>query len=138
MEQPVDMDVALPAFARRKIVFEIGVGASRCADVIERSRSERRAPKIRVQDHAGGVDERQQRVTERVPELAFDRRRQAGKRQVERFVVQCNAQFNPADLTVGNFLSQPRHHNPDAFRNGGMSVAPNQLLHAGLPEKFVD
>ncbi len=56
LEQPVNVDVALPALAGRQIEFEIGIGARRGADVIERSGSQRRASQIGVQDHAGGVD----------------------------------------------------------------------------------
>src|SRR5271157_103885 len=122
------MDVALPAFPGREIEFEIGIGAGRGSDAIERRGGQRRASEIGVQDHARGVDERQQRITERLAELSFDRRGQAAECEVERFLV---------ELAVGDFLAQARQHDADAFGDGGMTLAFNQRLHIGLTEKFV-
>ena len=87
LEQAIHMDVALPALAGCEVEFEIGIGARRGADVIERTRSQRRASEIGVQDHAGGVDERPQRVTQRLAELAFDCCGQAAEREIQRFLV---------------------------------------------------
>jgi hypothetical protein len=119
------MNVALPALARCQIEFEIGISARRGADVIERSSSQRGASKIGVQDYAGGVDERQQRVTKRLAELTFDRCGQAPERKVQRLL---------AHLAVADFLAKAREHDADAFGDGGMTLARDQRLHIGLAE----
>jgi hypothetical protein len=95
---------------------------------IKRSGSQRGASEISVEDHAGGVDERQQRVTKRLAKLAFDGCRQAVEREVQRFFVQ---------LAVADFLAKAREHDANAFGNGGMTLAFDQRLHVGLPEQFV-
>ena len=127
------MDVTLPAFSRCEIEFKIGVGASRCPDMIERNRSQRRASEIRVQDHTGGIDERQQRITQRLAELTFDRCRQPSKRKLQRFFVQLPA----CNLPAANLPAKARQHDPNTFGNGGMPLAFDQRLHVRLAEKFV-
>ena len=122
------MNVALPAFARCQIEFEIGIRARRGADVIERSDSQRGAPEISVQDYAGGVDERQQRVTERLAKLTFDDCKQAAERKVQRLLVQ---------LAVADFLTEAREHDANTLGDGGMTLAFDQRLHVGLAEQFV-
>src|SRR5260370_14505383 len=113
------MDVALPAFARYKIEFEIGICARRCAHVIERSGSQRRAPEIRVKDHAGGVDEPQQRVTQRLAELTIDRFRQASERELQRFFVHLAA----GNLTAADFLSKTAEAAANTFGDCATPVA---------------
>jgi hypothetical protein len=137
-EQAVDMDVALPALAGGEVEFEISIGARRGAEVIERTRSQRRASEIGVQDHAGGVDERPQRVTQRLAELAFDCRGQAAEREIQRFLAYLGAwDLTVSDSTAGDFLAKVREHEADTFGDGGMTLTFDQRLYVGLAEKFV-
>src|SRR6267154_3873928 len=101
--------------------------------MIEGLASERRASEIGMQDYAGGIDYRQQRVAQRLSKLAFNCRRQAAKCEVERFFVPFRAGNSP----IGNFLSQPRQHNATTFGNSRMPVAFNQLLYPGLSQQLV-
>src|SRR5438309_10333685 len=98
------MNIALSAFPRLEIEFEIRITARRRANMIEGLASQRRASEIGVQNYAGGINDRQQRVAQRLSELAFNCRRQAAKREVERFLVR----FRTGNSPSGNFLSQPR------------------------------
>jgi hypothetical protein len=86
-----------------------------------------------VQDHAGGIDERQQRVTQRLAELTFDGGRTGRRAQDPAIFVQLGA----GDLTISDFLAKAREHDADAFGDGGMTLAFDQRLHVGLAEKFV-
>jgi hypothetical protein len=75
------MNVALPALASFNIEFEIGISTGRGADVIERCGGERRASEIRVEDHAGGIYERQQRVTQRLAKWSSTATEQTAQRE---------------------------------------------------------
>jgi hypothetical protein len=57
--------VAAPACAAREVVFEVGVAGRDFGDAIRRRPRQRRAPEIRVNDHARGVDHAGQRGTHR-------------------------------------------------------------------------
>ena len=56
------MHIALAARAAFQVVFQIGIMRRGPAQLFEYSRRKRRAPQIRVQNHARGVDHRLQRV----------------------------------------------------------------------------
>src|SRR5271166_5513843 len=122
------MDVALPALSRRQIKFEIGINAGRGADLIQGVSSKWSASQVGVQNHTGGVDQRQQRVTHRLPQLTFDSREEAAKGELQRFLVKLGI----ASLAAGDFLAKPRQHHADAFCDSRMSVTFDQRLHVTL------
>ena len=66
------MDVALAAVSGLDIELEIRISGSGISNMLQCGGRERRASQVGVQDHAGGVDDRTQRVSQRLPNLALD------------------------------------------------------------------
>ena len=89
--------------------------------MIERCGSQRRASEIGVQDDAGGVDDRLQRVTQRLTQLTFDRCGQAPECQVQRFFVELAVGEFLADL-LPDLLTKTREHGANTFGDGGMTL----------------
>ena len=100
--------------------------------MIEHCGSQRRASEIGVQDDAGGIDDRLQRVTQRLAQLTFDRCGQAPECEVQGFLVELAA----GDFLV-DLLPKTRQHGADTFGDGGMTLTFDQRLHVGLAQKFV-
>ena len=64
LEEAIDVDIALSAFAGGEIEFQVGIGACCIADVVECGSRQRGASEIRVQNNARGIDKRLQRVSQ--------------------------------------------------------------------------
>ena len=122
------MHVALAAFASGEIEFEVGVCRRGSADVVERGGCERGASQVRVKNDAGGVDDRTQRVAERLPKLAFDGIGKTRKGEGERLFIQ---------TVAGNLLAQALKNHADAFRYGGVAFASGERLDLRLAQNFV-
>ena len=97
--------------------------------MLQRGRSQRRSAQICVKYHASGIDQRHQPVTKRMPQLTFNRCRQAVQRKVQRLFVK---------LSSRNFLPQSRQHHPDTIRDGRMPFPPNEHPGPWFAKKFVD
>ena len=95
------MNVALAARAGLEIKFKIRKASGSFLNVAQRSLGQRSATEIRVQDHAGGIDDRAQRMAERLPKMVFEGAAQSvqGKPQA-RSRPAVRWRFLPADATA--------------------------------------
>ena len=67
--------------------------------MFQRGCRQRGAPQIGVQDDSGGVDDRTQRVSQRLPNLALDGVRDSGESEIDGGGVQlrgCNLRAQPS------------------------------------------
>ena len=71
-KQSVDVDIPLASFAGVDVEFQVGKASGGFADVRQRGFSQRSSAKIRVQDDAGRVDHRPQRMPERPAKRLLD------------------------------------------------------------------
>jgi hypothetical protein len=122
------MDVALAALSGRQIELEIGIGARRGAQMIKRLNCQRSASEIGVQDYPGGIDQRPQRIGERVAELALDYGREIADGKGQGWFVE----FSTRDLRA-----QTRQDGADAFRDCGVAVPLDEVLNLRLAENFI-
>jgi hypothetical protein len=81
VEQPVYVDIALAAFAGRDLELKIRISCGSRADVLDSGGRERGASQIGMEDYAGCVDHRPQRVPKRLAQLALHSTGQAGQGQ---------------------------------------------------------
>ena len=127
-KQTVDVDVALTTLAGCEIELQIGIAGSGLANVIQGVLRQRSASEIGVQDHAGGVDHRTQRVTQRLPQAPLDRIRQPGDRELHSLRVQ------PAS---SDFVSQPRQHRASRVGESNVTLPGSQSSAFRLAEQLV-
>jgi hypothetical protein len=81
-EQAIYMNVAFAPFSALYVEFQVRVGESSLSDVIQGGSGDGCASKIGVQDNSRGIDDRLQRVTQRLAKLARDGIGNSGKRQI--------------------------------------------------------
>src|ERR1700733_1484206 len=127
-KQPVNVNIALPAFSHLKIQFQIRVSRSRLANVVERRGRNWRASKIRMQNYACSVDDRPKRMAKVLPQFTFNRGRKPGERDIQRVLVQ---------TISGNFPAQALDDAANALGDGRMTFARDERPQFWLLEKFV-
>src|ERR1700676_5273623 len=111
------MHVPLATSADTEIKFEIAVTRSRLADVFTSGIAQRSTSEVGMQDHAGGIDYRPQRIAHGMAKLLFDRGRQARKRKLQSALV---------EQSECNFLPQSRNYGARRVCHQFMSVARDQ------------
>jgi hypothetical protein len=85
--------------------------------VVDRGLGQRCATKIRVQDDAGGIDKRVERVSEGAAEFAFDGIGKAGQSEVELGFV---------EMAGGDLGTEAVENGAGGVGDGGVSFACNQ------------
>jgi hypothetical protein len=80
-----------------------------------------------VQDHAGGIDQRPQRVAERLAKLSDHSSSQPFQRYAQAFLIQS---------LIGNFLTEACEHGADAVRHRRMPFVPNQFSNFRLAQQL--
>jgi hypothetical protein len=96
--------------------------------VIEDGGSEGCTSEIGVQNHAGGIDDRAQRVAKRVAKLALDCFRETGEGEVQRVRIK---------LVLGNLTAQTRDNNANTFGEDCMPLTGDQSLELWQLKKLV-
>src|SRR5713101_1767877 len=96
--------------------------------MIERGGCQWRASEIGVENDPCRVDDRTQRITERLLQLPFDRIRQAAQCEVKRLLIQ---------LACRNLLPQMREHNSGTFRNRSVAVSFSPGLDFWLTKNLI-
>ena len=81
-KEPIHVDVALAPVSRFYIELEVGVAGGGIANVFQRGFRERGTSQVGVQDDTGRIDDRTQRVSQRLPNLALDCAYDSGKGEV--------------------------------------------------------
>jgi hypothetical protein len=110
-EKTVGVDVALAASSGREIEFEIGVGRCSVTNVIDGRSGQRSAAEIGVKDHAGGIDDWTERISESASEFVIDGSGKSGESEIN---------FELGDRTTGNLLTE-------AFENGARGGGDGEL-----------
>ena len=129
-KQAIDVRIAFAAFAGRQIKFQVGVALRDFGNMLQRFLAQRRASEIGVQDDAGRIDHRPQRIRESVAELAFDLRA---------------AHFRWPPQSAPHRASRrrlaERKSSSDCtsrLQRRAVSLASNQSLHFLVTQQFVD
>ncbi len=122
------MDVAFAAGSGFQVVFEVAVLRRGAAELFDGGFGERGAAQIRVQDYAGGVDDRLEGAGKDLldggGDSVFQRRRVEGEE--DRLRLACDLCAQVGERGAGNFEQQCAI---DSFRQGSQ---------AGLSQEFVN
>src|SRR5262249_45664899 len=89
----------------------------------------RRTPKVRMQDYAGGVDDRTQRICELRQELLFD----GGWQQRDR-----STEFSLVERRFRNPVTEPRDSASRGFEHHAATESPGECLELRLLQQLVD
>ena len=128
-EEAVDVDVALAAGASFDIELEIGKPSGSFADVRKCGFGERSAAKICVQDDAGRIDHRKQRMSERLTKVLFD----GGGEPV-----QGKSQCGLIQQSRRDFFPHTSEHSACGIGDCGGPVARGERSHAWHANQFID
>ena len=66
------MHVTLATVSGLDIEFQVRISGSGVSNMLQRGGCEGRASEVGMKDHAGGIDDGTQRVSERLPNLSLD------------------------------------------------------------------
>ncbi len=127
--QPLDVHVALAAFAGGNVELQIAVAAGNFADALQRRFGQRRASQVGVQDHTRSIDDRTQRRRERLPQPSPDRTGEPADREFH----DRSIEFAGSDL-----LTQGLDHLPRGFGHRGAAFAFRQRGNLGLMQQLVN
>ena len=97
--------------------------------MFHRGSRQRSPPQVGVQDHAGCVDDRMERVTQRLPDLTLDGARNSGQSKVNRGRIQSRG---------CNLRTQAGEHGAGGVRHGRLTIAANEGSQFWAVQQLID
>ena len=128
-EQSVHVHVALAALPGFDIELQIRISRGSVANVFQSGSCQRGASQVGVEDDAGRIDDRTQRVAQRLPDLARDRVRDSREGEVNGGRIQSPRR---------NLGAQTGQYGASGVGNGGVAFAGNDRGQSGAVQQLID